>query len=117
MHSVLAFAPKSVLVLKKTRTTEALKVCNGPLMSASPAKMVSRRRLGQLALGTSAAILLGVAKSPSSVRANAAEARKKAPAFTKDDSGISYYDVKAGSGASPVDGDFVVVDYVRWQIH
>lgn len=67
---------------------------------------LSRRQINRLALGAlvSAAIVEPVDK---------ALAATKRPAFIKDESGISYYDVKAGNGAGPVDGDFVVIDYVR----
>lgn len=37
------------------------------------------------------------------------------PVFVKDeDSGISYYDTKVGTGASPLDGDYVAIDYVAF---
>lgn len=71
---------------------------------------ISRRRLGQIAIGASAALVSYTATAPT-VNKAIAEAKKR-PAFIKDESGISYYDVKTGSGAGPADGDFVVVDYV-----
>lgn len=67
---------------------------------------VSRRKLGQLALGTSAALLVNWLNPGQPSAASS-------PSFVKDDSGIQYYDVKPGSGPGPVEGDFVVVDYVR----
>lgn len=65
---------------------------------------MSRRSFATLALGASAAAVAG---------AQRAEAASK-PEFITDDSGIKYFDVKQGSGAGPVEGDFVVVDYVRF---
>lgn len=40
---------------------------------------------------------------------NAAPAR---PVYEKDESGISYYDLKTGNGDFPNEGDFVTIDYV-----
>lgn len=71
---------------------------------------MSRRKMAQLAIGTA-----GAALAASACPAVAAEAGKtKRPSYIKDDSGISYYDVKAGSGSNPMEGDFVVVDYVAF---
>lgn len=71
---------------------------------------VSRRELGKIILITTAAGLATNVITPF-LPSNAADTKKK-PVFIKDESGISYYDVKLGSGAGPTDGDFVVIDYV-----
>lgn len=68
---------------------------------------VSRRRFGQLAAGASLVAF-------SAIEPTVAKGSK--PAFIKEESGISYYDIKTGSGASPVEGDFVIVDYVRFAV-
>lgn len=97
-------------LVKRERTSKSSTFHRSPQMSTS---VLSRRKLGQLALGTSAAVVADAASSVIPEQAKAADAKKKeAPAFVKDDSGISYYDVKAGSGPGPADGDFVVIDYV-----
>lgn len=68
---------------------------------------VSRRRFGQLAAGASLVALSAI---------EPAVAKGSKPVFTKEESGISYYDIKTGSGASPIEGDFVIVDYVRFAV-
>lgn len=71
---------------------------------------LSRRDLGKIVVGT---CLAGLTRTlESSVPAASAQSGKSKPTFTKDDSGIQYYDVKQGGGATPVEGDFVVIDYV-----
>lgn len=67
---------------------------------------VSRRKFGEIALGASAALLA------SSNRTEAATQASQRPVYIKDESGISYYDVKTGAGAAPISGDFVIIDYV-----
>ncbi|PXF40897.1 FK506-binding protein 4 [Gracilariopsis chorda] len=66
---------------------------------------VSRRRFGQLAAGASLVALSAI---------EPAVAKGSKPVFTKEESGISYYDIKTGSGASPIEGDFVIVDYLAF---
>ena len=94
--------PKSSQTLQQKR--QRANIC----CSASP--NVSRRELGKLMLITTAAGLATNVITPL-LPSNAADTKKK-PIFIKDESGISYYDVKPGSGAGPADGDFVVIDYV-----
>ena len=65
----------------------------------------SRRQVSRIALG---ALLATTVLEPTD-RASAAARR---PEYIKDESGISYYDVKGGSGPEPSNGDFVVIDYV-----
>lgn len=73
---------------------------------------VSRRDLGKLVLATSAAAAIS-SLCGNTASANAAvSGKQKAPNFIKDDSGIQYYDVKVGNGATPIEGDFVIIDYV-----
>lgn len=73
------------------------------------AQAVSRRKLGQLALGASASVIAATIAGPLE---RVAAAAAKQPAFIKDESGIRYYDVKVGTGSGPTDGDFVIIDYV-----
>lgn len=73
-------------------------------------RQISRRDLGKLAVGACAAGL--VSALTTNVPVASAQTKKSKPVFTKDDSGIQYYDVKEGNGSPPVEGDFVVVDYV-----
>lgn len=70
----------------------------------------SRRQVGRLLFGVSAAALATVIAAAPHLTIADTTTR---PTFMKDESGISYFDVKVGSGATPVDGDFVIVDYVR----
>lgn len=81
-----------------------------PCMSVSR-PCVSRRRMGKLMLSAIAASLAIDLDNVSSVQA--AEKPAKKPEFIKDESGILYYDVTVGNGASPIEGDFVIIDYVR----
>lgn len=97
------------IMVRRAHTSGLWKLRDCPRMAVSA---VSRRRLGHLALGASAAAMLAGATTFSYEKTFATEAKKNVPVFTKDESGISYYDVKAGTGAGPVDGDFVIVDYV-----
>lgn len=72
---------------------------------------MSRRDLGKLAVGACAASV--VSALTANVPMAAAQTNKKTrPVFTKDESGIQFYDVKQGSGSPPEEGDFVVIDYV-----
>lgn len=77
-------------------------------MSMNSTSNFSRRQIGQLALGASLSLIATTVVKP----VERAFAATKRPAYIKDESGISYYDVKAGTGSGPVDGDFVVIDYV-----
>lgn len=94
--------PKSSQTLQQKR--QRVNIC----CSASP--NVSRRDLGRIALIATAVELTTNLITPL-LPSSAADTKKK-PVFIKDESGISYYDVKQGSGAGPTDGDFVVIDYV-----
>lgn len=89
-------------------------------MRGSP---LSRRDVGKLACGAVGALIasvLGSTLTPSAAAvassndtgSKAGKKGNKAPAFIKDESGVQYFDTKTGSGASPMEGDFVVVDYV-----
>lgn len=81
------------------------------MRSEPPISKISRRNLGQLAIAASAGLIAYTATAPL-IRNATAEAKKRAPPFVKDESGIRYYDVKSGSGSGPVEGDFVIIDYV-----
>lgn len=99
-------------VWKQTR--QAVPTCS-PNMSIS--RSWSRRDLGKVVLGASVtAIVSAMRGDPTPAVAAASSGKQKPPPFTKDDSGIQYYDVKEGSGSTPIDGDFVIVDYVS-QMH
>ncbi len=49
----------------------------------------------------------------STLAPTAVSAAPARPVYEKDESGISYYDLKTGTGNYPNDGDFVTIDYVR----
>lgn len=70
---------------------------------------VSRR---DLLLSTAAVAIATTVTLVPNLPAPAAAAAAAAPTYIKDDSGVLYYDIKLGSGAGPIDGDFVIVDYV-----
>lgn len=67
--------------------------------------------MGKLMLSAITASLAIDLGNVSSVQA--ADKPAKKPEFIKDESGILYYDVTVGNGASPIEGDFVIIDYVR----
>jgi len=80
-------------------------------MSARPHPSVSRREMGKIAVGATAGILAALVR-PGTVGAEGS-AR---PVFIKDESGVSFYDIKTGTGSGPIDGDFVIIDYVRGRL-
>lgn len=100
-------------------TAPPLRLSTSPCHSRSPAVYsvrmaipnlkISRRELGTLVLGASAVALSATFGHADEALA---ESAKKPPAFVTDESGVKYFDVKEGTGARPIEGDFVVIDYV-----
>ncbi|CDF37031.1 unnamed protein product [Chondrus crispus] len=101
MEGAAAFA-SSVALCSARVVNPGLRSSCPPSMNSAPT--FSRRQVSRLALG---ALLATTVLEPTG-RALAAARR---PEYIKDESGISYYDVKGGSGAGPINGDFVVIDY------
>lgn len=104
MEVKLAFASSGAPFLERNLRSPATRGWSQVSMTSAPA--VSRRKLGQLALGASASVIAATIAGP------VVAAATQKPAFIKDESGIRYYDVKAGTGSGPIDGDFVIIDYV-----
>lgn len=86
-------------------------VCERRFRMCTTDQQISRRDFGKLAVGACAAGL-AAAVAANVPAASAQSSKKSKPVFTKDESGIQFYDVKEGNGAAPADGDFVVIDYV-----
>lgn len=109
---MLAFSPCAALPLRQRSVNSNAGPRQSMSMKSEPStSKISRRNLGQLAIGASAGLIAYTATAPL-VRNAIAEAKKRTPPFVKDESGIRYYDVKSGSGYGPVEGDFVIIDYV-----
>lgn len=79
--------------------------------TAAARRTWTRRDAAKLLLSVSVGTLASSAVSP-----DAATAAAAAPVFEKDETGIQYFDIKVGNGASPIDGDFVIIDYVGCDI-
>lgn len=109
---MLAFSQSAALLRQKGSSANVQPRQIVSMKSVPSTSKISRRSLGQLAIGASAALIAYTSTAPL-VQNATADAKKKAPPFVKDESGISYYDVRAGSGSGPGDSDFVIIDYVR----
>lgn len=104
-----AFAMPSILSQRRQSMCDKRCISKSmPQMSSvNNNRNVSRRDVGKLILGVSTAAVVTTCFNNT-----AAAAAQKAPSFVKDDSGILYYDVKTGNGSYPLNGDFVIIDYV-----
>lgn len=78
---------------------------------------LSRRDVGRLALGVSAAALAAAIAGTAGVAPATAASKPRAPDFVTDETGVKYFDTKVGTGASPIEGDFVIIDYVSLSMH
>lgn len=105
----MAFASAAVHTV--TCSTSASTSTSTSTCESSPVRVkVSRRQ----ALRT-AALAAAAATSGAGVRPTPAPAQAAAkPDFIKDESGLLYYDVNKGTGAQPVDGDYVAIDFVAY---
>lgn len=100
LHCEMAFCAAPLSILGRTRSN--IVATNSPTTRCSMKDGTTRRAF--LSWATSSAVICGVPWTAAS-----------RPVFVKDeDSGISYYDTKVGTGASPLDGDYVAIDYVAF---